>query len=510
MAVLPLFLYIEEPFGTSEESHGFVMVKEYQMQAKEIVSYIHQEMNKIYTNDAVCHGSILKDWLRNDAFLDEEFKKLGAMRIEYSGEINGFHDLSFKEDMFFKYIEKAELDAEEDVYFSINSFWNTKRTEMNIRHLNAFAVDYDFYKMKKYKNLTAEEMYETHIKPSLPIDPTFVIDSGRGLYCIFCIDHAPYHCTSIYKSIYSFMVASQEQFGADAKVSLSTQVIRVPGSLNSRTGRIVTMIEHTDRRYTIPELAEIFLPYTKEEVEEYKNKKKNKQSEDTKKRKKKGEKSKSSLKVFEDDLVELIRIRNAKGIKTGYREILLYLYWERAQKTKMSEQAISKKILWLNSLFAMPLRKEEALKRCRPAQVYKYVTSVSKMIKKLEISEEEQSQLSFLVESKRSAFMRQRKCRKKGKVMGRSKAAQARYKRRQSVIKGFSQGKSATEIASELKVVKKTIIADCKYIQEHLYEFNKLIEEIKRSWINQCGKAVTGMIIESFRKNSSPMWHFLS
>ncbi len=479
------------------------------MKAREIVSYIHQEMNKIYTNDAVCHGSILKDWARNDAFLPAHFRELGAMRIVYDDEIQGFHDLTFSEDRFKQYIDKAEADAEEDVYFSINSFWNRKRAEKNIRHLNALAVDYDFYKINQYRDLTAEEMYRSYIKPSLPIDPTFVIDSGRGIYCIFCVEHTPYQCTEIYKAIYSYLIASQEQFGADAKASLSTQVIRVPGSLNSKTGRIVTMIEHTDRRYKIPDLAKIFLPYSKEEVAEYKNKKKNR-LEDIKRKTRKGERAKSNLRSLEADLIKLIEIRNREGIKSGYREVLLYLYWERAQKTKMNEQAISKKILELNSLFVMPLPKKEALTRCRPAQVYKYVTSISKMIKKLEISEEEQSQLSFLVGSKRSAFIRQKKCRKKGKIMGRSQAEQARHKRREMVIKGFNQGKSASVLASELRVVKKTIIADCKYIQNHLYEFSKLINEIKRSLINQYGMTVFRLLIDHFKKVESPLWYFLS
>ena len=480
------------------------------MKAREIVSYIHPDMNKTYgDNEVICHGSILKDWSRNDAFLPAHYHELGAMRIEYDDEIKGFHDLTFTENRFKQYIDKAEADAEEDVYFSINSFWNRKRAEKNIRHLNAFAVDYDFYRIKKYKDLTAEEMYERYIKPSLPISPTFVINSGRGLYCIFCIDHAPYQCTEIYKAIYHHIVVSQKQFGADAKVSLSTQVIRVPGSLNSKTGRIVTMIEHTDCRYKIPELAKIFLPYTKEEVAEYKNKKKTK-LEDIKRKNKKGERAKSNLRSLKTDLIKLIEIRNEQGINSGYREMLLYLYWERAQKTKLDEQAISKNILELNSLFIMPLSKKEALTRCRPAQEYKYVTSISKMIKKLDISEDEQKHLFYLVDTKRSASIRQKKCRKKGKIMGRSEAEQARHKRREMVIKGLTQGKSASVLASELCVVKKTIIADCKYIQSHMHEFAKLIDEIKKSLINQYGKTVLRSLIDHFKEVDSPLWHFLS
>ena len=86
------------------------------MKAREIVSYIHPDMNKTYgDNEVICHGSILKDWSRNDAFLPAHYHELGAMRIEYDDEIKGFHDLTFTENRFKQYIDKAEADAEEDV-----------------------------------------------------------------------------------------------------------------------------------------------------------------------------------------------------------------------------------------------------------------------------------------------------------------------------------------------------------------------------------------------------------
>lgn len=482
------------------------------VKAKEIVSYIHQNMDLTFRpeDEIKCHAAILKDWSRNDAFLNEDFNRIGALRIKYDDEIEGFHDLVFSEERFLKYIEKAEQDEEEDVYFSINSYWKMKRSEEDIRHLNAFVIDYDYYKLNEYKDYTAQDMYEKYIHPSLQIEPTFVIDSGRGLYCIFCIQHTPYQCSSVYKAIYGHLVASQTQFGADAKASLTTQVIRIPGSLNGRSGHLVKLIEHTDIRYTIPGLAEIFLPYSREEVKEYKRKKANNRNKKKNKTSKKGIRLKSTLSQLEEDLIKLIDLRNTAGIHSGYRETLLYLYWERAQKLEMNEKAIHKKILWLNSLFAMPLRNEEALKRCKPAKNYQYVTCRSKMMKKLEITEEEQCHLSFLVFEKRCASIRQKKSRKKDKVMGRSKAAHKRFERRKAVLIGFSQGKCASKIASELDVVKKTILADCKYIQSHVQEFSKLIQAIKKSWINQYGKTVTNLLIKYFKETASPMWNFLN
>lgn len=479
------------------------------MKAKDVVAYIHQNMNLSFRpeDSVVCHASILKDWSKNDSFLAAHFSELGALRVKYDDNIKGFHDLTFSEDRFMQYIEKAEIDEEEDVYFSINSFWTIKRTENDIRHLNAFVLDYDFYKKDEYKDLSPEEMYRNNIQSSLPIKPTFVINSGRGLYCIFCIEHTPYQCTEVYKSIYRYMVASQVQFGADAKASLSTQVIRVPGSINSRSGQTVKLIEHNDIRFRISELADIFLPYSRAEVQEYKRKKL--QNKSPKQISKKGIRLKSNFTSFENDLIKLIELRNSADIKSGYREVLLYLYWERAQKIEMEETAIHKKISWLNSLFVMPLCKEEILKRCRPARAYQYVTGRKKIIAKLEITEEEQKHLSFLVGVKRSAQLRQKKCRGKDKFMGRTKAAHARYERRKSILVGFSQGKKVKEMADELGVVKKTIIADCEYIQKRIQEFIDLITSLQRGLINMNKSVARNTSKQSLKGVNLPMWNFL-
>ena len=105
------------------------------MNAKDVISYIHADMDKKYRlqDTTECHAAILKDWMRNDAFLPDQ--DVDVLRLKYDDAYmgdyeHGFHDLCFRQDMFIRYIEQA-ANGEEDVYFSINSFWNTKRTEAN-------------------------------------------------------------------------------------------------------------------------------------------------------------------------------------------------------------------------------------------------------------------------------------------------------------------------------------------------------------------------------------------
>ncbi|WP_067555705.1 hypothetical protein [Faecalibaculum rodentium] len=460
------------------------------MNAKDVISYIHADMDKKYRlqDTTECHAAILKDWMRNDAFLPDQ--DVDVLRLKYDDAYmgdyeHGFHDLCFRQDMFIRYIEQA-ANGEEDVYFSINSFWNTKRTEANIRHLNAFVIDYDYYKIAEYADLSAAEMYQQHIRPSLVIDPTFVIDSGRGLYCIFCIDHAPYACTGLYKAIYSKLVESQERFGADPKAMLTTQVIRVPGSINSRSGRTVAVLEAKDQRYTLSELAHQFLPYTRQQVRDYKREKAKAAFGQAKKAaagKRKANRYQSELAELESDLIALISMRNDVGITVGYREVLLYLYWERAAKTKMEEESITKKILWLNSLFTMPLTEKEALSRCRPAQNYRFLTAREKMVRKLGVTDEEQGKLKFLVNRTLRDSLRQAKSRKKARIKhkGRTAAQEARYNRRCALLKGLDQGLDLQALSQSLGVTKKTLRNDCKYILSHHAEFAAVIKAIKQT-----------------------------
>ena len=54
--------------------------------------------------------------------------------------------------------------AEKDVYISANGFWNNRRRLADLRHLKAFVIDLDYYKIEKYAKKTQEEMYSILLK----------------------------------------------------------------------------------------------------------------------------------------------------------------------------------------------------------------------------------------------------------------------------------------------------------------------------------------------------------
>lgn len=251
-----------------------------QSNALQMIEYLHPEMDRKFRADDKyeCHSAILGAW--SDGV---------------------FSDHMFTKDDFFS--EISNLMGKEDFYFSVNSFYCAHRKTENVRHLNAIVLDYDFYKLNQFKGLKAEEMLE-RTRPSLPADPSFVVDSGRGLYIIFALEHCPYQLADLYRSIVNTLQKQQEVFGADPKATLVTQVIRIPGTVNSKSGKTVEIIECNDKRYSISFLAEKVLPFSQSEVAEWKQTRKSG-------KKKSVLQSHHRQSKFEKDLQQLIVLRES-------------------------------------------------------------------------------------------------------------------------------------------------------------------------------------------------------
>ena len=409
-----------------------------------LVEYLHPEMDKKFRTDDKyeCHSAILGAW-SEEALSDRMFTK----------------------DDFFS--EISNLTGMEDFYFSVNSFYCARRKTENVRHLNAIVLDYDFYKLDQFKELTAAQMLE-RIRPSLPADPSFVVDSGRGLYIIFALKHCPYQLTDLYRSVVNTLQKQQEIFGADPKATLVTQVIRIPGTRNSKSGKTVEIIEFNDKRYTISSLANKILPFSQSEVTQWKQKRNSVQ--------KKSIFQNHRQSRFERDLQQLIALRNDAGIETGYREQLIYLYWESLLWANKKEEVIINKISQMNALFLCPLSDQQLFKQCKPARKYKFRTSKNKIISKLSITEEEMQSLKVLVSAD---IHRKKLMRKSRRTMGLTDKKKQLKNRREEIIRCLGS-KKIDEMADLFGVSKKTILRDLKYISDHLSQFQKVLREIMR------------------------------
>lgn len=420
-----------------------------------------------HDTDLKCHASILGNWFdpnRNESV---------------------FNDQYFNIDEFINTSEHLAEVKMDDIYFSLNSY-RKHRCEKDVWHLNAFAIDYDYYKINKYKDLTAEEMYEVHIEPTLKFKPTFVIDSGRGLYVLYVFKHCSRVRTKLYRSIYKYLLKDQENFGADTKATLVTQVIRLPGTINSRNSRIVEVIRNNHTEYDILDFVKV-LPFSLEEVENHKkhlmsnSKVKMLKTVDMNVTKKDRQRECNYFDDVYKDLKRLIKLRNAKNENVGYREYLLFLVQYMHRYYNKSPKEALNYALKLNTMLNEPMTDKEVRIQCKPSKICSGVMSVKTIISKLEITIEEQKELNTLVSDDvkyEQQKMKKKAARRKLKYLNRTEKEYQVFLRRDMVIKLKRKGYKNSKIAEELNVSKQIVSVDLSYIKEHAYEFIQKIEEI--------------------------------
>lgn len=437
------------------------------------IEQIESFFKDIFYANGLGYISMLKNW---DISLAKE--KFNELEESLSG--TAFFDIPFKFFKFLNQVKKSVTEAEEDVYFSINQFMRKRETNSAWR-LNCFAIDFDFYKLERYQNLTSEEFYHDVLKDKLPMKPNYVINSGKGLYVIFNIyDPPPKQCTNIYRAIYKQLVSNLVEYGADAKASLVTQVIRVPGTMNSKNGEIVRIIEHNDEKYVFQKFINL-LPYTKEENELYKAAK---QSYKNSLRRKaiESKRFKENTKKMLEDFEILIELRNQNNVYDGYRELLIYLARERCRFSNYSLTEELRIATKLNEQFKSPLTDKELFKNANPSDLPN-PTAKDTIIAKLGLTEEEMRQMRYLRCHKLDVKLKQQFERNKIKQILLLKGTEKTIKRLKGIFKAIQGNPKITkqELIELFNISERQLYRDLKYIREHkaLFVDNKIELESK-------------------------------
>lgn len=428
----------------------------------ELLKKIHNDLNK------KCKIAITKNW-SND-FDDICFP-----------EKNNFYDRFFTGINFFKEAKIYQNDNTEDTYFSINCFRHSKKSSDDTWHLNCFALDFDYYKIDKYKSLSPLEMYENHIKKDLEKEPTAVVDSGRGLYLIYQFKHCSKLMNNTYLSIYKSFINKLGKYGLDPKAMNLTQIIRLPGTLNTKSLTTVEVLKMNETEYKISDFYDV-MPYSREEVESYKKIKRNKNTYIYKEENlfslEKKEKSDNFRNDFVDiflkDITTLILSRN-KNQTDGYREILIYLVRRRCRWANIpldKELDIAKNI---NALFSAPLSEKELINQAKPCGL-KRCQSIKRTIELLEITSEEQMTMKVLC-NKSLKDNRKQKSKRKIKLLNMTEKQRNILKRRTKVCKLTNDGFGVTYISKTLNEEKSTISRDREYIKTHASKFIKKLKD---------------------------------
>ena len=365
----------------------------------------------------------------------------------------------------YKHMQLVKLKFDKDnVYITLNTFYKTYIRIEYLKELNALFIDLDTYKTDFTKEQILMNLNENYFGKNIPT-PNFIIDSGRGLYLIWLIKKVPSMALPLWKAVEEYFYRSLKEFGADRQALDATRILRIPGSINSKTHTEVKIIDNYDYLYDLREIQNEYMPELSEKAPIRRGRPK---------KVKYIYRERSLYYARIQDLIKLCELReyNLKG----HRELILFLYrYYLCYFTEDIEKSLND-TLELNNMFKQPLREKEVLSSTKSAETvfkdqnkdYKYKNET--LINLLEISDEEQKEMKTII-SKEEYKRRDREYQKKkykeeletqGKLTAEKKILQRRIKIKDLLAKGLKQ----KEIYLQLNISKRTCINDIKFLRE--------------------------------------------
>ena len=364
----------------------------------------------------------------------------------------------------YKYLELKETDLTgENIYITLNTFYKPCRRLECIKELNCVYIDLDYYKIKYTREQIIINLEENYFNKIIPTT-NYILDSGRGLALIWLINKVPSNALPLWKAVQEYLYNQLKEFGADRQALDATRILRVPGSINSKSKTVVSIIDEYDYIYDLREIQKEFLPELKP------------------KEKKKGRPKKINY-VYRERSLYYARIQDITKLcelreydLRGHREIILFLYrYYLCSFTEDVQKALGD-VLELNGMFTYPLKENEVIRATRSAEKcyldknkeYKYKNDT--LIELLEITEIEETYMTTIIsknEYKRRHREREKnryleKLKADGKIKEKDKLLQRRIKIKDLLAEGLEQ----KDICLRLNISKRTYIRDRKYLKE--------------------------------------------
>jgi hypothetical protein len=389
-----------------------------------------------------------------------------------------------------------------DCYCSMNTFFprgrEVRRGHEQLKRLNTLYLDLDYYKLGLSRDHVLRHLCEDHYDRTMP-RPTFTIDSGRGLYLVWRF--SPDEDRNAYprwKRAMDYLVSVTAEFGVDTACAEPSRVLRVPGTVNSRVGKTVEILDFCPAEYTLrgiltdydvkkdgggatakmirfasdiakakgldaPDAASFsatrdFIAQNKEGVEYPRNRFSGAKT---------GVENEVLYAGRARDIERLVLSRTGADCK---REIALFLYRYYCFALTGDEADALEKTLSLNSRLSCPLPPGECASRTKSAVTkqqrggsYRYTTQ--KIISDLEITPEEQARLRYLCGAAASAAERRkasnrRHYEKRRAAQGKIPKTEQIAARREETQRLDAFGMSPEDIAKTTGVSKRTVQGD--------------------------------------------------
>lgn len=414
----------------------------------------------------------------------------------------------YRQDMYrFNGLMGATWEGE-NVYISMNTFCVNERTVDRLKRLNAFYVDIDCYKLGLNKMIVLEELELDYFEKIIPT-PTFVIDSGRGLYLIWKLRNEDRNALPRWTKVQNHLIDTLKDFGADPACKDSARILRIPFSQNSHSGTEVEILQFHDLTYTISDIQQEYQiagekygrkdgerthPYntatepmrryaiqlavklgiappdfndytaTQEWIAKMRtsapcnSREENAVHFDPKENKKMC----NILQGYCADIETLFSIRQGADCK---REIALFLYRLYCYEITGDKELALERTLSLNAALSCPFPENYVVRATKSAETkidkgdtYHYKRET--IIEILEITSEEMERLTYLVGEGHRRERKQNKNRKhylnRLTAAGKETKAEAKEKRRAAIVAMQKEGKGEREIISALSISRAT------------------------------------------------------
>lgn len=441
---------------------------------------------------------------------------LNYMYSDIQGWITKSSNLTYYTEHFYQassIMDQKTVENQKSIYISMNTFFKKNRQVTCLKRLNACYVDIDCYKLGIKKETVIYLLDQYYFGKSLPI-PTFIIDSGRGIYLIWKLKNEDRNALPRWQKVQEHFIRVCQEFGSDSACSDAARILRIPFSINERNGEQVKILRFYDYAYTLYEIIKEYdIPYAP-----YKREKRIRTTEKMRRCALKISKEKGiALPNFEnygetfnyikknyikknsavtvdpekeittnvwitklfidrcDDLERLFALRKGQECK---REIALFLYrlWQIII-TGNFEQALQK-TLEFNQKLDCPFSDRYVITRTRSAEriikrgkFYKY--SNDRIIQDLEITDQEKQCLNVFTDrfsNENQKIKRQEKNRKayvaRLKIKGELEKKEKVGLRRKALFSMQKKGMSVKEICKKLNISKTTYYRDVMAINQ--------------------------------------------
>jgi hypothetical protein len=165
------------------------------------------------------------------------------------------------------------LPKDRDSYLSQAEFIAPNRRVVNLARIGLLFVDLDCYKLNITPDAACWHLLQECDERTIP-HPSIVIHSGRGIYAKWILHGTiPRQALPRWNRVQAELVTAFERIGADPAAKDASRVLRIVGTVNTKSNEVVRVI-HVTRgldgepvRYGFDDLADAVLPLARSDIE---------------------------------------------------------------------------------------------------------------------------------------------------------------------------------------------------------------------------------------------------